>query len=101
MKIKSVVLILLLSWIAIAGCGDENNDTCKPRDLIFCFDKHQIWTCAPDDASAADPVYTDQLIDCRQLNDGQKPYCGTEFNDDGSRGSTECRTELIGIFGDT
>jgi|SRR5690554_578975 len=102
MKIQPMIIIsLFLFSVSMAGCGDDNNDICKPRGLSFCFDKHQIWTCAPEDPSAETPVYTNQIIDCRQLTDGQKPYCGTEINDDGSRGTTECRTELIGIFGES
>jgi|GEM_PF-5688530 len=99
MKIQLLIIIVLsLFSISMAGCGDDNGDICKPRGLSFCYDKHQIWTCAPEDASAAEPIYTNQIIDCRELEDGQKPYCGTETHEDGSRGTTECRTELIGIF---
>jgi len=92
MDLKPVIVILLCLGFFLVGCADE--DACKPRNIAFCLDEHRIWKCVPDgNPEKGSPSYIIEVVDCRISTQGRTPYCVTNLWEDGSRGSTHCRTE--------
>ena len=92
MDLKPILSILLFLGILFMGCSQE--DACKPRDITFCLDEHRMWSCVPDgNPEKGSPSYIIEVLDCRTLGTGSNPYCVTNLWEDGTRGSTHCRTE--------